>query len=134
MQVENAQSFLLAHLNINTIQDRLRSIYYQVAGAVLWGVIFHILFAVFVFRLIFRRIAILKTASNEMAEGELSARAEWKKDVKKGYDELDVLGLSFNSMAENIQNKVETISLLNQQIQEELTHRERSTRTLSEPQ
>lgn len=115
------ESFLLARLNIRTIQDRLDSIYYQVAGAVLWGIIFHVLFAIFVFRLIFRRIEILKLASNEMAEGELSARAEWKKDPKKGYDELDILGLSFNSMAESIQNKVETISLLNQQIQEELT-------------
>lgn len=115
------QSFLLAHLNINTIQDRLDSIYYQVAGAILWGIVFHVLFAIFVFRLIFKRIEILKVASNEMAEGELSARAEWKMDPKKGYDELDILGTSFNSMAESIQNKVETISLLNQQIQEELT-------------
>ena len=117
----NVQSYLLAHLNINTIQDRLDSIYYQVAGAVLWGLIFHALFAIFVFRLIFRRIDILKVASNDMAEGEFSTRAEWKKDPKKGYDELDILGISFNSMAESIQNKVETISLLNQQIQEELS-------------
>ena len=121
LKSKGAQSYLLSHLNIATIRDRLDAIYYQVVGAIIWGIIFHALFAVFVFRLIFRRIEILKAASNEMAEGELSARAEWKKDLKKGYDELDLLGLSFNSMAENIQSKVETISLLNQQIQEELS-------------
>ncbi len=112
--------FLIAQLNIKTIQDRLISIYYQVAGAVIWGIIFHALFGVFIFRVIFRRIEILKKASNEMASGNLKARAEWKMNEKKGVDELDILGASFNLMAKSVEEKVETISLLNEQIQEEL--------------
>ncbi len=113
--------YLLARLNIRSIQNRLLSIYYQVAGAVLWGIVFHFLFALFIFRLIFRRIEILKVVSNEMATGKLSARAVWQIKASKGEDELDVLGTSFNSMAESIQEKIETISSLNSQIQEELS-------------
>ena len=119
--LKQSQVFLIAQLSIRTIQDRLLSIYYQVAGAIIWGIIFHALFAIFIFRLIFRRIEILKNTSNLMAEGKLDTRANWQKNPKKGYDELDLLGNSFNSMANSIQEKVETISLLNNQIQEELT-------------
>ena len=123
LPLEGADSkvFLLAQLSIKTIQDRLTSIYYQVAGAVIWGIIFHALFGLFIFRVIFRRIEILKKASNEMANGNLKARAVWKMNEKKGYDELDILGNSFNLMASNVEEKVDTISLLNQQIQEELS-------------
>ena len=113
--------FLSARLSIRTIQDRVTGLYYQAFGSAVWGIVFHILFAIFVFRLIFRRVEILRLTSNKMADGELSVRADWKKNAKKGYDELDLLGESFNSMAQNIQSKVETISLLNQQIQEELS-------------
>ena len=61
-----------------------------------------------------------------MSAGDLSSRVDWKIDEEKK-DELDVLGLSFNEMASNVQEKIrtiteqmETISTLNRQIQQEL--------------
>lgn len=113
----NRTLFLSTSLSIQSIRDSLRSIYIQIAVAVVWGVVFHVLFAIFVFNLIFRRVEILKQASNQMAEGHLETRAEWK---KKRHDELDDLGQAFNSMASSIQDKVRTISNLNEEIQTEL--------------
>ena len=111
--------FLLASLSLQEIQQRLAIVYYQVAGALIWGIIFHVLFAAFLVRVIFRRIALLISASQKMKEGDLSARTNWKIKEKK-QDELDVLGTSFNSMAASVEEKIITISKLNKQIQQEL--------------
>ncbi|MCB1314341.1 MAG: SpoIIE family protein phosphatase [Leptospiraceae bacterium] len=115
---DGVELYLHTALSIRTIQDRLQYIYYQIGLAILWGVLFHVLFAIFVFQMIFRRVAILKDASQKMAEGELATRAQWKE--KKSDDELDDLGHAFNFMAGSIQDKVETISQLNAEIQKEL--------------
>lgn len=109
--------FLSTSLSLESIRDSLRGIYIQIAIAVVWGIIFHVLFAIFVFNLIFRRVAVLTDASNDMASGNLHARAEWK---RKRHDELDDLGVAFNSMAASIEEKVDTISKLNEEIQTEL--------------
>ena len=118
--------FLFSSLNLKTMQSRLYLVYYQVLGAVVWGIIFHVLFALFLIRIIFRRVAALLKASRRMSEGDLASRVDWEIHEEKK-DELDVLGLSFNEMASNIQEKVrtishqvETISTLNRQIQQEL--------------
>lgn len=115
--------FLHTKLSVRAIQDRLRSLYVQIALAVGWGVLFHLLFAIFVYRVIFIRVGLLKDASENMAE-ELSTRVTW--DMKRN-DELDDLGQAFNNMASRIQNDVETIQTqmatierLNEQIQSEL--------------
>ncbi|MCR9143790.1 MAG: SpoIIE family protein phosphatase [bacterium] len=110
--------FLNASLSVSTIQERLNYLYYQVALAVVWGVIFHVAFALFVYRVIFRRVGYLKDASDGMASGALETRADWKR--KKSPDELDELGDAFNSMASNIETQVQTITKLNGQIQNEL--------------
>ena len=112
--------FLLARIDIRSIKDRLVSMYYQIIGAVIWGMTFHLLFAFFIFRVILKRVGILNEASLQMKGGNLSARAEWNRKKDKVPDELDILGDSFNSMALEIQGKVETISKLNSQIQQEL--------------
>ncbi len=120
------KTFLFASLNLKSMRDRLNRVYYQVAGAVVWGILFHFLFAIFLMRLIFRRVSFLVNASTKMGGGDLSSRVEWKMNDEKR-DELDVLGLSFNTMAGNVQEKVQTISHqievisgLNKQIQQEL--------------
>ena len=118
--VSKQRIFLLARMDIQSIKERLVSIYYQIGGAIAWGVIFHLLFAIFIFRVILKRIQILNQASIQMKDGDLSIRAEWKRKRDKVPDELDILGDSFNSMASEIQGKVETISKLNSQIQQEL--------------
>lgn len=109
--------YLSTILSLQAIKQALRGIYIQIAIAVVWGIVFHVLFAIFLFNLIFRRVEVLTQASNEMAAGNLKSRAQWKTDRN---DELDNLGHAFNSMAANIEEKVETISKLNEEIQTEL--------------
>ncbi|MCC5813710.1 MAG: SpoIIE family protein phosphatase, partial [Leptospira sp.] len=66
---------------------------------------------------IFNRLNILKKASDLMSAGNLNTRAGWK---RRRYDELDILGDSFNHMASSIQEKMDTISRLNFEINQEL--------------
>ena len=115
---DDGQVFLYAPLNIRSMQKRLNEMYVQIGIAILWGVVFHVAFAIFLFRIIFRRVSILKNASDDMSAGNLSARANWKESKK--HDELDELGQAFNSMAASIEEKVDTISRLNGEIQQEL--------------
>ncbi|MCB1169976.1 MAG: SpoIIE family protein phosphatase [Leptospiraceae bacterium] len=118
------ETFVNVRMRIAAMQDRLRELYWQVALAILWGIVFHIIFGIFVYRIIFRRLALLEEASRSMRSGDLSARADWSFD--RG-DELDDLGRSFNDMALSIEEKVETIesqlvtiSHLNLEMQNEL--------------
>ncbi len=106
------QAFVAATISIAPMRDRLNALYYQMGIAVVWGVIFHVLFGLFVYRTIFRRLNTLDSASVRMAQGELGARADWKRPPAGG-DELDELGDRFNAMADNIQTKIETISKQN---------------------
>lgn len=115
---ESGKLFLFTPLNIRSMQKRLNDMWFQIGLSIGWGVVFHILFAIYLFRVIFRRISILKDTSDQMSSGDLSVRALWKQS--KSDDELDELGVAFNSMAENIEDKVNTISNLNQEIQKEL--------------
>lgn len=114
---DNKEVFLFTHFNISSIQDRLKQLYIQVGYAVLWGIVFHIIFAILVYRAIFKRVGSLEIASKDMATGNLQSRVTW--DFKSN-DELDSLGKSFNLMAEEIQNKVTTITRLNEEINQEL--------------
>lgn len=109
--------FLSTHFNIASIQERLKQLYIQVAYAVIWGVVFHLIFAVLVYRAIFRRVGLLEAASKEMTEGNLKSRVSWN---FKNEDELDNLGNSFNSMASEIETKVNLITKLNDEINQEL--------------
>ncbi|TGM51582.1 SpoIIE family protein phosphatase [Leptospira vanthielii] len=114
---DNKEVFLFTHFNISSIQDRLKQLYIQVGYAVLWGIVFHIIFAILVYRAIFKRVGSLEIASKDMATGNLQSRVTWN---FKSNDELDSLGKSFNLMAEEIQNKVTTITRLNEEINQEL--------------
>lgn len=114
---DTREVFLTTHFNISSIQDRLKQLYIQVGYAVLWGIVFHIIFAILVYRAIFKRVGSLEVASKGMATGNLQSRVDWN---FKSNDELDSLGKSFNLMAEEIQNKVTTITRLNEEINQEL--------------
>ncbi len=111
--------FLFASLNLRGMQERLLLVYYQVAGAIIWGIIFHVFFAVYLARLILRRVLLLVDATMDMKKGNLSARIQWERPKKK-QDELDILGNSFNEMAQSVQSHVDTITTLNKQIHQEL--------------
>ncbi|MCB1307406.1 MAG: SpoIIE family protein phosphatase [Leptospiraceae bacterium] len=110
-------AFVYTTLSLQSMRDRLNEIYIQMAIAVIWSVIFHAVFALFLYRLIFRRLDMLKAASRELAAGHLESRADWE---RKRHDELDELGDTFNYMSRSIQQNVERISNLNREIQAEL--------------
>ncbi len=116
-KTEQGERYLSTTLSVQSMQTRLRELYFQIALLVGWGILFHLLFAIFVYRVIFVRVDILKKTSNTMAEGDLSARATWN---MRQNDELDELGKTFNFMASRIEENVETVTRLNTQIQSEL--------------
>ncbi|HNL67788.1 MAG TPA: SpoIIE family protein phosphatase, partial [Leptospiraceae bacterium] len=81
-----------------------------------WMVVFNVAFGIYVYRRIFSRVDKLKLASEKMATGSLDARVNWK--WRK--DELDLLGRSFNAMAETIETQMKQISRLNLEMNEEM--------------
>ncbi|MCB1179834.1 MAG: SpoIIE family protein phosphatase [Leptospiraceae bacterium] len=109
--------FLYTHLSIKSIEERLNKLYFQIGVAFLWGMITHILFGLYINRVIFKRVNLLKDATDKMAGGDLKSRADWKFTKN---DELDVLGTAFNGMAAKIEETIETISRLNEEINNEL--------------
>ncbi|MCB1166919.1 MAG: SpoIIE family protein phosphatase, partial [Leptospiraceae bacterium] len=116
--------FLNVRLKIAAMDDRMAVLGRQITMAVLWGILFHLVFGIFVYRVIFRRLHLLEEASAKMQTGDLSARAIWNASRS---DELDDLGNSFNQMAgsiedkvNTIQNQLSTISRLNDEMQNEL--------------
>ena len=114
---DKARYFLYTLLSIEQIKQRLFGLYVQIGLAVGWGVIFHLLFALFVYRVIFRRVGRLTEISRKLEEGDLKARADW---TFKRNDELDELGAAFNKMAGRTEETIETITRLNTEIQNEL--------------
>ncbi len=114
---DNARYFLYTLLSIEQIKQRLLGLYVQIGLAVGWGVVFHLLFALFVYRVIFRRVGRLTEISRRLEGGDLKARADW---AFKREDELDELGQAFNAMAGRTEDTIETITRLNTEIQNEL--------------
>jgi sigma-B regulation protein RsbU (phosphoserine phosphatase) len=113
----NKYEYAYTVINIKMILDRLRSLYIQIFISVCWGIVFHALFAVYLFKVIFKRVDKLSEVSEEMAKGNLKARIDW--NLEKN-DELDRLGVSFNKMAENVESSMVRIQKLNHEIQREL--------------
>lgn len=109
--------YLYTIVSIKLILERLKLLYVQLVLAVTWGILFHFIFAIFVYRLIFKRLNKLEDASVQMAEGNLKARADWE---FKREDELDNLGKSFNLMAGKIETTVNRLTDINEQMQMEL--------------
>lgn len=109
--------FLSTQLSIKNMQERLTKLYYQIAIAFVWGLVSHILFGLYINRVIFTRVSVLKEATDKMATGDLKSRAVWKFNRE---DELDVLGQAFNGMAGKIEETIQTISTLNEEINKEL--------------
>jgi len=109
--------FLDAAMSVEEMKKSQATVYSIIFLAASWGIVFHILFGIYVYRLIFVRVNILKETSDRMAGGDLTTRANWK---QKRDDELDDLGNAFNEMAERIEDQVETVTRLNHEIQSEL--------------
>ncbi|MDZ4725690.1 MAG: SpoIIE family protein phosphatase [Leptospira sp.] len=115
--LESKKFYIYTEETVRIVQDRLRQLYIQIGVVIVLGILFHAFFAIYLYRLIFSRLTILKEVSIAMKAGKLDKRAEWN---FKSRDELDDLGLSFNSMASTLQTKITEISELNHEIQIEL--------------
>ncbi|HQI20686.1 MAG TPA: HAMP domain-containing protein, partial [Leptospiraceae bacterium] len=110
--------YIHAIMRIADFEARYRLLYRQAALAA--GLVFlaHLIFALIAIRIFFRRIGLLAHASEHLAEGNLAARASW---TMNRMDEVDLLGTTFNHMAQKIQSTVDALSGLNTEIQNELT-------------
>ncbi len=110
-------AFLQTRLELGSAPAQLRQLFIQ-AGIVAFVIgLGHVIFGWVVVRMFFVRVGLLADASERLRDGDLQSRAEWK---TKSPDELDLLGTTFNEMAGKIEEKITTISGLNQAIQEEL--------------
>lgn len=105
-------------LDIQAMQDRLQHIYLQAGIAVAWVLAFHLALAIYVYRMLLRRVSSLTAASHNLANGDLTARIAW---APRGGDELDQLGMAFNGMADNLSSTIKEVKTLNRAIQAELT-------------
>ena len=105
------------HLKFVPPESAYLSVWNDVLHISIWAILLHVLFGFFFLRIFTSRIDDLMRVSNRMASGDLTARVEWS---FKQSDAIDLLGQRFNSMAEHVQSTVETISRLNEDIQNEL--------------
>lgn len=98
---------LCVKLKMDEIGERMKHLYRQIVIFILTIIIFHIVFAVVIYRLLIKPIHILHDASNEISSGNYEKRVPIYQR-----DEIGDLGVSFNNMASAIQD---TIRLLQQQ-------------------
>ena len=109
--------YLKTSLVLREVQERLMKLYYQIGIAIIWGIVFHVAFGFFIARVFLVRLERLNQASEHMAQGDLSARADWE---FRRNDEIDAVGRTFNLMAEKVQRTIERITRLNLEVQNEL--------------
>ncbi len=103
---------------LGDISERMASLQNQIALSVGWVIVFHLLFAVYAFRVYLRRISILTQTSRDLSQGELTARATWSKNTG---DEIDILRRSFNQMADRLVDTIQKVQNLNEVMQYELS-------------
>jgi phosphoserine phosphatase RsbU/P len=108
--------FVYTYIDLKTIEDLKNKLWLQIMTSLLWGVVFHSLFGFYVYRVIFIRVGLLKSASDQMGSGDLQTRVKWKFSRE---DELDDLGLSFNTMAATIEDNIHKIEEKSRKIEED---------------
>lgn len=109
--------FLAATAPLDSIKDRIRGIYWQLGLALIWGIVFHVVFGIYLLRRIFKRLGMLRETSVQLASGDLSTRTSWQRSTG---DELDVLGDTFDNMASKIESTVGQLSTANRRLRIEL--------------
>ena len=108
-------TMLLFKLRMKEINDRIYALYNIVLIVIGFIAVFHILFGLFLNRLIVSPIKDLSQTSIRISDGDLAAR------VKKGKkDEIGKLGDAFNKMAGSIQEKIRLLDEQNKRMHMEL--------------
>ncbi|HOP63848.1 MAG TPA: SpoIIE family protein phosphatase [Spirochaetota bacterium] len=109
------RSVLFIRFSMNEINDRLSQLYRIIALILSAIAVFHLLFAVLLFRIFVRPITLLHEKSLEIEGGNLSARAEIERD-----DEIGELARAFNRMADAVQDKIVTLEYHREMMEQEL--------------
>lgn len=109
--------FFTALLDGERIRRGFRELYYQAATLLVFGVCLNVAFGFFFYRILFKRLSSLETASRSLSHGKLETRVDWP--MPDG-DELDSLGAAFNNMAERIQVTVDQVRKMNAEMAQEL--------------
>lgn len=98
------QSILFLKFQMEEINSRLNQLYKLVTLIIILVALFHVFFAVMLFRIFVKPIKSLHEQSVLLGKGMLSARSQVKQE-----DEIGELSLAFNSMAESIEEKILTL-------------------------
>ncbi|MCE9596792.1 MAG: SpoIIE family protein phosphatase [Spirochaetia bacterium] len=113
----SGKRYLTATSTLDSIKNRIRSIYWQLGLALAWGIAFHVVFGIYLLRRIFKRLSLLRETSIQLAGGDLTTRTSW---LRKTGDELDTLGDTFDTMASKIESTVGQLSTANRRLRIEL--------------
>jgi len=109
------ESILFLKFQMKEINSRLNQLYKLVTLIIVLVALFHVFFALMLFRIFVKPIKSLHEQSVLLGQGMLSARSQVKQD-----DEIGELSLAFNSMAESIEEKILTLQEQYKLIEEEL--------------
>ncbi len=108
-------SILLFKLQLNEINNRMFTLYNIIFIVIVLIAAFHVVFGLFLNRIVVSPIKVLSRASLEISGGDLSARVKIEKK-----DEIGKLGNSFNKMAATIQEKIGQLNEQNKLMHMEL--------------
>jgi len=108
-------SILFFKYKISDIGKRLEHLYRLIFIIVILLIIFHVIFALIINKIIITPIKLLHKKSVALGKGDLTARVK-----TKGRDEISGLSHAFNNMASSIQSKIMLLQANEKQFFEEL--------------
>jgi diguanylate cyclase (GGDEF)-like protein len=98
-------SILFLQKDISSINKSLTNLYHQAIYIIIVVLLFHIIFAIILFRYIINPINLLNNGAKKFSEGNLGTRI-----IINRKDEFNTLAETFNRMAESIDEKMKTLS------------------------
>ncbi|OHD70537.1 MAG: hypothetical protein A2W19_09025 [Spirochaetes bacterium RBG_16_49_21] len=108
-------SIMLLKIEVKELKNRLDELYILILVILCCIALFHVVFAVIFNRMFIRPIQSLHGKSLAISRGDLDARAEVQRS-----DEIGELGNAFNSMADSIREKINSLEFYNQMMEDEL--------------
>jgi diguanylate cyclase (GGDEF)-like protein len=98
-------SILLLQKDISSLNEYLKKLYHQAIYITIVVLLFHIIFAIVLFRYIVHPITLLNNGAKKLSGGDFSARISIKRQ-----DEFSSLAEAFNKMAGSIDDKMKNLS------------------------
>ena len=98
-------SILLLQKDISSLGKSLTNLYHQAIYVIIVVLLFHVIFAIILFRYIIHPINLLNNGAKILSEGNFGTRI-----IIKRKDEFNTLAETFNRMAGSIDDKMKTLS------------------------